>query len=396
MTAPAKPYRFLSVLTLLVLNPALAQQTDASLGGCAGIADGAQRLACYDRLAGVAPTPGAAAAQSPAAATAAQSRTAATAAVGSSGGGQSAAGAQVAAAPAAAASAAAALATPSVARVDPDVEASLDLSPEKTRGFSLADHWELDQEHKRGVFNFRQHYNNYLMVTRTAHPNNAPYRPFRDIGDYTTDLAHAELVFQLGFKMKLVEGVANKPLDLWFGYTQNSFWQAGNRKASSPFRETNYQPELMAVTPLNFNLLGMHASFLNLGVVHQSNGQASTLSRSWNRVYAQVGLERAGFNVVGRVWKRINEAAADDNNPDIVNYMGHGDVNLTYRSNGNDYSALLRRNFSTGRGAVQLSWAFPLSGHIKGYAQYFSGYGQSLIDYNYYQNVAGIGLLGTF
>jgi phospholipase A1 len=288
------------------------------------------------------------------------------------------------------------LAAPSVARIDPDVEASLDLSPEKTRGFSLADHWELDQQHKRGVFNFRQHYNNYLMVTRTAHPNDAPYRPFRDVGEFTTDLSHNELAFQLGFKMKLVEGVANKPLDLWFGYTQNSYWQAGNRKASSPFRETNYQPELMAVTPLNFNVLGMHASFLNLGVVHQSNGQASTLSRSWNRVYAQVGLERAGFNLVGRVWKRINEAAADDNNPNIVDYMGHGDVNLTYRSNGNDYSALLRRNFSTGRGAVQLSWAFPLSGHIKGYAQYFSGYGQSLIDYNYYQNVAGVGLLGTF
>jgi phospholipase A1 len=193
-----------------------------------------------------------------------------------------------------------------------------------------------------------------------------------------------------------VEGVAPPPLALWFGYTQNSFWQAGNRQASSPFRETNYQPEIMAVTPLNFDVLGMHASFLNLGVVHQSNGQASTLSRSWNRVYAQVGLERAGFNVVGRVWKRINEAAADDNNPDIVNYMGHGDLTVTYRDNGNDYSALLRRNFSTGRGAAQLSWAFPLAGHIKGYAQYFSGYGQSLIDYNYYQNVVGLGLLGTF
>jgi phospholipase A1 len=130
--------------------------------------------------------------------------------------------------------------------------------------------------------------------------------------------------------------------------------------------------------------------------VHQSNGQTSTLSRSWNRVYAQVGLERAGWTVLGRVWKRINEAAADDDNRDIVDYMGRGDVIVTYRSNGNDYSALLRRNFSTERGAVQLSWAFPLAGHIKGYVHAFSGYGQSLIDYNYYQNTVGLGLLGTF
>ena len=376
---PTKTYKYLSVLTLLVLKPALAQQVAPDLSACTQMTDSVQRLACYDRLAGVNP------ALTHSAALAAESRAAAAAvaATGASPGGTTgaAAGAPVA---------------PSVARVDPEVEASLDLSPEKTRGFSLADHWELDQEHKRGVFNFRPHNPNYLMVTRTAHPNNEPYRPFRNLADFTTDLSHNELVFQLGFKTKLVETAFDKPVDVWFGYTQNSFWQAGNREASSPFRETNYQPELMVVTPLNFNVLGMRASMLNLGVVHQSNGQASTLSRSWNRYYAQVGLERAGFTVLGRVWKRINEAADDDNNPDIVDYMGHGDLNITYRSNGHDYRALLRRNFSTNRGAVQLSWAFPLAGHFKGYVQYFSGYGQSLIDYNYYQNVAGVGVLGTF
>ena len=79
-----------------------------------------------------------------------------------------------------------------------------------------------------------------------------------------------------------------------------------------------------------------------------------------------------------------------------VNLLELRDLTLTYRRDGNDYSALLRRNFSTGRGAVQLSWAWPLRGHLKGYTQVFSGYGQSLIDYNYYQNVIGLGLLGTF
>jgi phospholipase A1 len=152
----------------------------------------------------------------------------------------------------------------------------------------------------------------------------------------------------------------------------------------------------MAVTPLHFSVLGMNARFLNLGLVHQSNGQTSTLSRSWNRVYAQVGLERAGWTVLGSVWKRINEAAAYDDNRDNFDYKGRSHIDVTYRSNGSDYSALLRRNFSTNRGAVQLSWAFPLAGHIKGYTHVFSGYGQSLIDYNYYQNTVGIGLLGTF
>ena len=377
-TMPALHTRLLPLLPLLVMNPVLAQQLDTTLSSCLGIADAGQRLACYDRLAG--------AGQAAAKASAATSM-AANASVNA---------ASTSMPAAATPGAAPASGTPAVAQTDPAVEAALDLSPEKTRGFSLADHWELDQAHKRGVFNFRPHHANYLMATRTAHPNNEPYRPFLDLEDLTSDLSHNELVFQLGFKMKLVESAFQKPVDLWFGYTQNSFWQAGNHKASSPFRETNYQPELMAVTPLNFNILGMHASFLNLGLVHQSNGQTGSLSRSWNRTYAQVGLERGGWTVVGRVWKRINESGQDDDNPDIVDYMGRGDLNVTYRNNGHDYSALIRRNFSTERGAVQLSWAFPLAGHIKGYAQYFSGYGQSMVDYNYYQNVVGLGLLGTF
>ncbi|WP_198120667.1 phospholipase A [Massilia rhizosphaerae] len=364
---PVTDSRFLPLISFLALSPALAHQTDPGLAACARIADAGQRLACYDRLAGVTQL----STSNPTVDMSAH-----------------AAASQPAPLPAPAT-------TATVVDLSP-VPDAVDIAPESTRGFSLADHWELDQNHKRGTFNFRPHLVNYLMATRTARPNDEPYRPFRRLDVLTSGLAHSELVFQLGFKMKLVENAFDKPIDLWFGYTQNSFWQAGNHKASSPFRETNYQPELMAVTPLHFSLLGMRARFLNLGLVHQSNGQASTLSRSWNRVYAQVGLERAGWTVLGRVWKRINEAAASDDNRNIVDYMGRGDLAVTYRANGSDYSALLRHNFSTGRGALQLSWAFPLAGHLKGYAQVFSGYGQSLIDYNYYQNTVGLGLLGTF
>jgi phospholipase A1 len=374
MTMPATNHRLFFLISFLAITPAIAQQADPRLADCARITDAAQRLACYDRLAGVVPASVSAAASAVVSAPAPAAAT------------QNAEAVNVRAS-----------ATSTAVVTDaPPAPPAVGASPETMRDFSLADHWELDQEHKRGVFSFRPHQANYLMLTRTARPNNEPYRPFRRIADLTSDLAHSELVFQLGFKMKLVEGAFDRPVDLWFGYTQNSFWQAGNHEASSPFRETNYQPELMAVTPLHFTVLGMNAKFLNLGLVHQSNGQTSTLSRSWNRVYAQVGLERAGWTVLGRVWKRINEAAPDDDNRDIVDYLGRGDLVVTYRSNGNDYSALLRRNFFTERGAVQLSWAFPLVGHIKGYAHVFSGYGQSLIDYNYYQNTVGVGLLGTF
>jgi phospholipase A1 len=32
------------------------------------------------------------------------------------------------------------------------------------------------------------------MITRTAHPNDEPYRPFRNRADFNTDIAHDELV----------------------------------------------------------------------------------------------------------------------------------------------------------------------------------------------------------
>jgi phospholipase A1 len=355
----ATRYRILASLPFLLVCPAFAQQGPASLADCAQIGDSNQRLACFDRLAAAnaaAPTPSTAPAAS------------------------------VPQAP--------------LPREQPPVSptgpVAGDNAPETNPGFSLDDHWELDQKHKRGVFNFRPHHPNYLLLTHTWRPNNAPYEPFRRLTHLAEGLSHNELAFQLGFKIKLIENAFERPLDLWFGYTQNSFWQASNHKASSPFRETNYQPELMAVTPLHFSLFGVNARYLNLGLVHQSNGQTSTLSRSWNRVYVQMGVERGGLTVVGRVWTRIGEKTGDDDNPNIIDYMGRGDIVATYRADGNDYSALLRHNFATGRGAVQLSWAWPLAGHIKGYAQLFSGYGQSLIDYNYYQRTVGLGLLGTF
>jgi phospholipase A1 len=380
---PVKHSRLLLCALLPLSNAVFADPVDTALSNCVKIADAKQRLVCYDRVAKASLNIAGPAARDDAAATLATGPVPAT-------GTATQADATATADDATPADAATA-STASPAKKIPQTGAVA-----APAGFSLADHWELDRDHKRGVFNFRPHMPSYLMITRTAHPNDAPYRPFRDIADLGTDLAHNEAVFQLSFKLKLAENPFDKPVDLWFGYTQNSFWQASNHRASSFFRETNYQPELIAITPLHVNIFGVEARYVGLGVVHQSNGQASTLSRSWNRVVAQIGFERDGLSLQGRIWKRINESAMSDDNRDIVDYMGRGDLTVTYRRNGSDYSALVRHNFSTNRGAVQLSWAFPLAGHFKGYTQLFSGYGQSMIDYNYYQNVAGLGVLGTF
>lgn len=342
-----KSLNVLAIGMLAVFGDGTAQSLPITFHECAAIANDPQRLTCYDRIAGKQAIPAARSTE-------------------------------------------------------------MDFSADNTRGDStpavpaapgtasrMNEHWELDAASKRGIFNFRPHQENYLVVTYNPHPNDAPYRPFRLLNP-NAELAHGELAFQLGFKLKLAENPANLPLDIWFGYTQRSFWQAGNREASSPFRETNYEPEAMAVFPINADLLGFKLRFVNIGLVHQSNGGGSTLSRSWNRAYVQAGLERGDFQLLARAWKRVNEDANSDDNPGIIDYMGHGDLVASYRWHGHEFSLLTRYNFNTSKGAAQVGWAFPVNTRLKGYIQYFSGYGYTLIDYNVYQKVVGVGVLVTY
>ena len=42
--------------------------------------------------------------------------------------------------------------------------------------------------------------------------------------------------------------------------------------------------------------------------------------------------------------------------------------------------------------SFQLGWLFPLNENINFYAEYFNGYGESLIDYNYRNETFGLGI----
>lgn len=276
----------------------------------------------------------------------------------------------------------------------PPKVAELTTIPAEDKVSPMVQRWELDRSSKRGVFNFRPHRDNYLLLANYSNGNND--QPFKEFSPDGLESKHVELTYQLSFKMKMIEQALGYPVDLWFAYTQESFWQAYNRSESSPFRETNYQPELMLTTPLALNLGGVDVRYLTLGLVHQSNGQTSTLSRSWNRIYAQIGAEKGNFAVNFRIWKRLDNSRSDNDNIDIVDYLGHGDLTASYRWDGHEVSLLARRNLHTNHGALQLGWAFPVAANLKGYVQAFSGYGQSLIDYNYAQKSIGIGVKVDF
>lgn len=257
--------------------------------------------------------------------------------------------------------------------------------------------WELDAEDKRGTFLITPYRPTYILLGRlTNSANRTPSSPGPDRSVSTPmDVSPVEAKYQISFKTKLWEGMFGRHGDLWMGYTQQSSWQVYNKSNSSPFRETNYEPELMAVFRTNLDAgAGFKLKMMSLGFNHQSNGRAEPLSRSWNRVMAQAGIERGDFAVLVRSWYRFPEKDGKDDNPDITRYLGHGDVQAMWKLGDHGLGLTLRGPLwqSGGRGAAQVDWSFPIHRKLKGFVQVFSGYGETLIDYNHRQTTLGLGV----
>jgi len=248
---------------------------------------------------------------------------------------------------------------------------------------------ELERRTHENRFSITPHRPTYVLpLTYNARPNTAPYEAVPE-----PEPNPEEVKFQFSFKILLERNLFGHA-DLAFGYTQLSFWQAYNGDYSSPFRETNHEPELMLNFATDYELFGWRNRFVNLYINHQSNGRTDPLSRSWNRIILEAVLERDNTYVSIKPWWRIPEKAAEDDNPDIDQYLGHFELRALREFSQYRLGLMLRNNFRAGnRGALQLEWTFPLRGRLRGYAQLFTGYGESLIDYNHYSNRAGIGVM---
>lgn len=198
-----------------------------------------------------------------------------------------------------------------------------------------------------------------------------------------------ETKFQISLKKKLSENLFGLNERLYLGYTQTSWWQT--TADSSPFRETNYEPEMFIDFP--FESTQSPLKLYRVGIVHQSNGRLSQ-SRSWNRIYASGIFQYHGIFFQPRIWYRFKEdektSPTDfngDDNPDILDYLGYGDITISYPYKKHLVSSIIREK------SVQLDWTFPIFGlnDVYGYIQVFSGYGESLVDYNEKVNKIGFG-----
>ncbi|MHB0776437.1 phospholipase A [Halomonas sp. WWR20] len=253
---------------------------------------------------------------------------------------------------------------------------------------------DLERESSRNPLAITTYRRNYLLPwTYNTNPNQAAFRELSNGGE----IGNAEVKFQLSFKVNLVEDIFDGKGDLYFAYTQRSWWQAYNSDDSAPFRETNYEPEAFLSFDNNWTLLGWTNTLNRVGFVHQSNGRAAPLSRSWNRVYADVVLQRGEWAISVAPHWRIPESDSDDDNPHLENYVGYGDITVAKAFDDKEVSLLVRGNPGKGHYGTQLDYSFPLFGKVRGYVQYYHGYGESLIDYDHNNRRLGLGFsLNTF
>jgi phospholipase A1 len=263
--------------------------------------------------------------------------------------------------------------------------------------------WNLDGRAREGgtqLTPLRPYRTSYLIARSSSRPNTQPGSPAPGhVTPTPLNLDSLEAKFQFSFKAEImnyrhISLLGFDDFRLWGAYTQQSNWQAFNTRNSSPFRNSDYEPELIATFGT-----GQESGFrmLNVGLVHQSNGRGNTDSRSWNRAYLQGGWEWGDLSILARGWWRIPENIANDDNPDIANYVGRADAELRWEPDKTQSVSLLLRNnlqFGQNRGFMQLDWTTPLFAgkSAKLYTQVTSGYGESLIDYNHRQTTFGMGV----
>ena len=231
------------------------------------------------------------------------------------------------------------------------------------------------------------HRPNYVLpYTYNSRPNEDAFQLVNP--DEPMDSAEAQ--FQVSFKFPLAQQFLGPRNDVFFAFTSRAWWQVYNDDLSSPFRETDYEPELFVRHYGGPQIGPVKIAGWDLGLAHQSNGQSDPLSRSWNRLNANLAVEAGNLAVAVRTWYRIPEHSEDDDNPNLHRFLGYGDVRLLYARRNHVVTAMYRPG--TEKSTYELTWSLPLWQQLRLYFIYFDGYGESLLDYDHRSKRIGIGI----
>ena len=283
------------------------------------------------------------------------------------------------------------------------------VSCKNPRATPLSRFWELEPSSDCGTFGLRGYRPMSLSVIGSDSVNMQPTSPSAGHTGTYQPYTTSETRIQLSVRTKVAQGLLtggdpNRLDSLWFSYSQQSYWQLFNNDLSRPFRATDHEPELTYIFPVEAALpSGWRLRYGGVSLNHQSNGQSLPLSRSWNRVIARAGLELDNTVAINAsLWQRLPEDADSDDNPDIADLVGRAEISAAWNINPRNTLALTVRHSlkADANGSVRLGWLHKIGtasdndgrGSLRFHTELFSGYGDSLMDYNRRRTVLSVGL----
>ncbi|MGB3961081.1 MAG: phospholipase A [Sulfurimonas sp.] len=236
-----------------------------------------------------------------------------------------------------------------------------------------------------GVFSLQPHKPNYILPFGYQDKNYKSYD--------TNEYKNIEAELQVSLKLPIAKDLFNLGETYYLAYSHQAFWQI--YIDSSPFRETNYNPEGFVVFPVLDTTSLFHMRSLKFAIAHVSNGQGDTSeieyvdftnpgnrSRSLNYFYVEGTFQHDKLVTELKLWSRFPENGALDDNPNLTDYTGFSEIKFSYFLRKHMFTLMQRGSFQTGKGATELTYSYPLQNDVYAYAKLFSGYGESLIDYD--------------
>jgi len=174
-----------------------------------------------------------------------------------------------------------------------------------------------------------------------------------------------------------------------FGYTQTSFWDL--KSASQPFKDTSYKPELFFLSSNFFDGKNdFKGIFFQVGLQHESNGQAGDNSRATNIFYLKPIFmlynqgSFTGVQIAPQIWTYVEND--DDTNYDLKDYRGYFDLELKI---GEKDDLILESHFRPAKegNSVQVDLTLPIRKYIDNsvgvyfQVQYVNGLAENMLNY---------------
>ena len=213
---------------------------------------------------------------------------------------------------------------------------------------------------------------------------------YRYGSEYTVDSGskhqsnQAETEFQVSLRYDFASNIFGLDEIYTAAYTQVSFWQIYVNSAY--FRESNYNPEFFVTIPVPSlpYIKGVRLEF-----AHQSNGRGGKNERSWNYVSSEFYFQTGFFFTKLKLWKDVLSL---EYNEDLMDYMGYGEIKfiVPYKKH---FFSVTGRNLVSEYRAITVNYSYPFFGSddLFFYVKAFTGYGESLIDYNHEIHKIGMG-----